>query len=258
MLTIKDLKVNFYTPFGTTKAVRGIDLEIKENEITALVGESGSGKTVTAFSILRLIDPPGKIESGQILWQDKNLLNIPENELRNIRGKEIAMIFQDPFSSLNPVYTIGEQISEIIQLHQGLDKAKAWTETIKILTAVHLAEPEKKAISYPHQLSGGMCQRVMIALALSCRPKLIIADEPTTALDVTIQAEILELLKEVQKNFKTSILLITHNLAIVSNYCDRVYVMKEGRIIEQGSTKKVFAEPQDNYTKKLLDSVPSI
>jgi ABC-type dipeptide/oligopeptide/nickel transport system ATPase component len=258
MLTIKDLKVNFYTPFGTTEAVRGVDLEIKENELTALVGESGSGKTVTAFSILRLIDPPGKIESGEILWQDKNLLTMPENELRKIRGKEIAMIFQDPFNSLNPVYTIGEQISEIIQLHQGLDKSKAWAETIKILTAVHLAEPEKKARSYPHQLSGGMCQRVMIAMALSCRPKLIIADEPTTALDVTIQAEILELLKEVQKNFKTSILLITHNLAIVSNYCEQVYVMREGRIIEQGNTKKVFADPQDHYTKKLLNSVPSI
>jgi ABC-type dipeptide/oligopeptide/nickel transport system ATPase component len=258
MLKIKDLSVNFYTPQGIVRAVQGIDLEINVNEKVGLVGESGSGKSVTAYSILRLVDHPGRIERGQVLWAGKDLLTAKEEELRLIRGKEIAMIFQDPFGSLNPVYKVGDQIAEVIRLHQGLDKRTAWTKAVEMIETVHIQDPEKRAQSYPHQLSGGMCQRVMIALALSCRPKLLIADEPTTALDVTIQAEIMDLLREVQQKFNMAVLLITHNLALVANFCERVYVMKDGKIVEKGPVHMVFRSPEDDYTKKLLFSVPRI
>lgn len=258
MLEIKKLKVNFYPPAGTVEAVKGIDLVIPDNQIVGLVGESGSGKSVTAYSILKLIEHPGKIESGEILWQGKNLLQLSEDNLRKIRGKEIAMIFQDPFGSLNPVYTVGEQIAEVIRLHQGADKTTAYNQAIEMLKTVHIQDAEKRAAAYPHQLSGGMCQRAMIAMALACKPKLLIADEPTTALDVTIQAEILELLKEVQEKFNMAILLITHNLGIVANYCQKVYVMKEGLIVEEGITSQVFKNPKNPYSKKLIASIPVI
>jgi len=258
MLNINNLTVNFYTKSGTVEAVKGINIEIKKDEVVGLVGESGSGKSVTAFSVLNLLDSPGKIETGKILWQDTDLLELEGEDIRNIRGKEIAMIFQDPYGSLNPVYSVGSQIAEVIQLHQGLDKDSARQKAIEMLKTVHIPNAEKRADDYPHQFSGGMCQRVMIAMALSCQPQLIIADEPTTALDVTIQAEILELLNEVKKKFKTSILLITHDLGIVSENCDRVYVMKEGKIVEEGKTATIFKKPKEEYTKRLLKAVPRL
>lgn len=243
-------------PEHLVKAVDGIDLDIFPSEITGLVGESGSGKTVTAFSILKLISTPGKIENGQILWQGKDILQLNGEELRQVRGKQIAMIFQDPFGSFNPVYTVGDQIAEVIQLHQNVSKKEAWQKAVEMLNVVKMPEPQIRANNYPHQFSGGMCQRAMLAMALSCQPKLLIADEPTTALDVTIQAQILDLLLEIKEKFKMSILLITHDLGIVAQICDQVYVMKNGHIVEKGNVFDIFNEPQENYTKDLLKAVP--
>ncbi|MBU0580983.1 MAG: ABC transporter ATP-binding protein [Candidatus Margulisbacteria bacterium] len=256
LLEIKNLCTYFHLSGNLIKAVDGINLDIFPSEITGLVGESGSGKTVTAFSILKLITPPGHIESGEIIWNNENILALSGEKLRQVRGKQIAMIFQDPYGSFNPVFTIGDQIAEIIQLHQNVTKKAAFQKAIEMLEVVKIPDPQKRIRDYPHQFSGGMCQRAMLAMALSCQPKLLIADEPTTALDVTIQAQILDLLLEIKEKFKMSILLITHDLGIVAQVCDRVYVMQNGKIVEEGSTFDIFKNPQQLYTKNLLKAVP--
>lgn len=256
LLEIKNLKTHFHMPEHLVKAVDGINMEILPSEIVGLVGESGSGKTVTSYSILNLIQPPGKIEAGEIIWNEKDLLKLNPEELRKVRGKQIAMIFQDPYGSFNPVYTIGNQIAEVIQLHQKVDKQAALQKAIEMLEIVKIPEPQIRVNNYPHQFSGGMCQRAMLAMALSCQPKLLIADEPTTSLDVTIQAQILDLLLEIKEKFKMSILLITHDLGIVAQVCDRVYVMQNGKIVEHGSVFDIYKKPKETYTQNLLKAVP--
>ncbi len=223
-----------------------------------LVGESGCGKSVTALSIMRLISPPGKIAGGSVFFKGKDLSKLSEEEMRQIRGNDIAMIFQDPMTSLNPVYTVGEQIAEALRLHRGLDRKAAWTATIDSMHEVSIPAPERRANDYPHQLSGGMRQRIMIAMALACDPELIIADEPTTALDVTIQAQILELLNDLRKTRKLSVLLITHDLGVIAETADRVCVMYTGKIVEQSGINELFAEPKHPYTQGLLRSVPKL
>src|ERR671935_929981 len=226
LLDVKGLKTHFFTDEGVVRAVDGVDLYINKGETLGVVGESGCGKSVTALSIMRLIpQPPGRIVEGQITYDGRNLLQLTPAAMRKIRGKEIAMIFQEPMTSLNPVFTIGEQIAEAIRLHEGLGRRDAMDKTVDMLRVVHIPNPERRVKEYPHQLSGGMRQRVMIAMALSCNPKLLIADEPTTALDVTIQAQILDLLKELKAKFHMAVLLITHDLGVIAGMCDRVVVM---------------------------------
>ncbi len=256
LLSIRGLKTYFHTSRGTVRAVDGISIDVKEGEIVGLVGESGCGKSVTAFSILRLVSEPGKIVGGQILYRGRDLLALDEKGIRKIRGKEIAMIFQEPMTSLNPVFTVGNQIAEAVKLHQKKKRKEAWKEAIRMLGVVSIPDPEKRVYDYPHQMSGGMRQRVMIAMALSCNPSLLIADEPTTALDVTIQAQILTLLKRLQKEFDLSILLITHDFGIVAETVDRVAVMYAGKIIEEAPVRDIFREPKHPYTIGLLSSVP--
>jgi ABC-type dipeptide/oligopeptide/nickel transport system ATPase component len=255
LLKINKLAVDFQRPDNLIRAVDHIDLEVNNSEIVGLVGESGSGKTVTSLAVLNLIAKPGTIKNGSINWQGSDILKMGDNELRKVRGGEIAMIFQDPFGSFNPVYTIGSQIAEVIALHQGLNKKEAREAAIEMLKLVKIPEPHKRIDDYPHQFSGGMCQRAMIAMALSCKPKLLIADEPTTALDVTIQKQILELLLEVKEKFKMSILLITHDLGVIAQVCDRVYVMENGKIVENGAVAKIFKAPGKKYTKNLLQAI---
>ncbi len=258
MLQINNLSVQYQTDVAVIKAVDGIDLSIAEGEIAGLVGESGCGKSTVALSILRLINSPGKITGGEILWQGKDVLKMNENELLNLRGKEISMIFQDPFSSLNPVFTVGEQIAEVLRFHAGKKASAAREKAVQLLAEVKISDPERCAASYPHVLSGGMRQRSMIAMALACQARLLIADEPTTALDVTIQAEILELLSNLRDKFGLSLLLITHNLAIVSSICDRVCVLEAGKIVEEGKVGEILKFPRHSYTQKLLKAVPRI
>lgn len=258
LLELKNLKTYFSTPEGTAKPVNGVDLTIHEGEIYSLVGESGCGKSVTALSIMQLLQKPaGYIESGEINFKGRNLVGISGSEMRKIRGKEISMIFQEPMTSLNPVFTVGEQIIEAIVLHEKASKKAAYDKTVEILRSVGIPSPEKRINEYPHQLSGGMKQRIMIAMALACNPSLIIADEPTTALDVTIQAQILDLLRERCKQNNISILLVTHNLGIVKNFADKISVMYAGKIVETASVKEMLSSPQHPYTKKLLKSLPS-
>ena len=254
-LEVRNLSTYFYTEAGIVKAVDDLSLSVKPGEILGLVGESGSGKSTVAYSILRLISPPGQIVSGEIFWQGKDLLKLKEEEMRTIRGKEISIIFQDPFVSLNPVLNIGDQIAEVIELHQRVDKQTAWQKAIELLKLVQIPDAETRARQYPHEFSGGMRQRVMIAMAVACKPKLLIADEPTTALDVTIQAQILYLLKDLQKKFNLSVLYITHNLAVIAEICDRVAVMYAGKIVEEAEVHTLFKNPSHPYTKKLLGSV---
>jgi oligopeptide/dipeptide ABC transporter ATP-binding protein len=257
ILSVRDLRTYFYTDDGVVKAVDGISFDIEAGQTLALVGESGCGKSVTALSILRLIPAAsGKIESGEIVWQDRDIVGMSDEKVRAIRGNEISMIFQEPMSSLNPVYTIGNQIAEAIVLHQKLDKAAARYRAIELLEKVRIPSPEHRVDEYPHQLSGGMKQRAMIAMALACNPTLLIADEPTTALDVTIQAQILALLKELQEEFNMSILLITHNLGIVAGFADDVNVMYAGWIFEKASCEELFANPKNPYTLGLFKSIP--
>lgn len=259
LIEVKNLKTQFFTYAGVVKAVNGISFEIKKGEAVGLVGESGCGKTVTGLSIMRLISyPPGKIVSGSIYFDGKELLSLSEKEMRNIRGGEISMIFQDPMTSLNPVLTIGEQIIEVLTLHKNISREDAKKKSIDLLNLVQIKSPEEVISQYPHQLSGGMRQRVMIAIALACEPKLIIADEPTTSLDVTIQAQILNLLKDLKSRINTSILLITHNLAVVAGLCTKVIVMYAGIIVEVGSDKQLYYNPGHPYTFGLLKSVPRI
>lgn len=263
ILEIKNLKTFFPTENGRLYAADDVSLSIPRGEITALVGESGSGKSVTAMSVLRLIQKPGEIEDGEIILspkdeEPKNILEMSEPEVRRVRGNKIAMIFQEPMTSLNPVYTVGDQIMEAIELHQGLHKRKAREKTIEIIERVGISNPESRIDSYPHELSGGMRQRIMIAMGLSCHPELLIADEPTTALDVTIQAQILELIARLVKEFGMSVLLITHDLGIVASYASKVAVMYAGEIVEEAGTLDLFKHPKHPYTKGLLDSLPTL
>jgi peptide/nickel transport system ATP-binding protein/oligopeptide transport system ATP-binding protein len=260
LLSVRDLRTWFHTDRGIARAVDGVSFEVRSGETLGIVGESGCGKTVTSLSILGLLPrPPARIEEGSSIRFDGNeLVGAGERELRAVRGNEISMIFQEPMSSLNPVYRVGSQISEALRLHRGMDRKAARAETIRLLGEVGIAEPERRVDEYPHQLSGGMRQRVMIAMALSCEPKLLIADEPTTALDVTIQAQILDLLAELRAKHGMAVLLITHDLGVVAEVCDRVVVMYAGQVVETGSVQEIFADPRHPYTRGLLESLPSI
>ncbi len=256
LLSIKELQTYFYTSRGIIRAVDGISLDIKEGEIVGIVGESGCGKTVSALSILRLVSEPGKIVSGEIIYRGRNLLSLEDKEMRKVRGKEIAMVFQEPMTSLNPVFTVGNQIAEAVKLHQKKSRKEAWQEAIRMLGVVAIPDPEKRVYDYPHQMSGGMRQRVMIAMAISCNPSLLIADEPTTALDVTIQEQILNLLKKLKTEFDLSILLITHDFGIVAEVVDRVAIMYTGKIVEESPVTSIFKDPKHPYTNGLLQSIP--
>ena len=256
LLKIRDLEVTFFNHSGEVRAIRGVSFDVKQGEILGLVGESGSGKSVTSLSIMRLLKGTGKVTNGEINYKGENLLNKSEKEMMKIRGNDIAMIFQDPMTSLNPVFTVGNQISDVIKRHQGLDRSEAKAKTIEMLRMVGIPSPEERYNNYPHEFSGGMRQRVIIAMALSCKPDLLIADEPTTALDVTIQAQILELLMELKEELNTSVVLITHDLGVVANTCSRVIVMYGGMIMEEGNVEDIFYAPLHPYTKGLLQSLP--
>jgi oligopeptide transport system ATP-binding protein len=259
LLEVKNLQTYFSTREGTVKAVDGISYDVMEGETVGIVGESGCGKSVSALSILNLIpDPPGKIVGGELIFEGRDLLQLSEKEIRRIRGNEIAMIFQEPMTSLNPVLTIGRQVSEPLELHRGMNKSKSIQESIKLLEAVQIPAGESRIGGYPHQFSGGMRQRVMIAMALSCSPKLLIADEPTTAIDVTIQAQLLELMQALARDTGASLILITHNLGVVARYADRVNVMYAGRIVEKGTAEDIYHDPRHPYTIGLLRSVPRL
>ncbi len=258
LLEVRDLQVQFATEDGLVPALDRVSFHLREGETLGVVGESGCGKSVTALSIMGLIPPPGRVVAGSITLSGVSLLDKSEVELRQIRGKDIAMIFQEPMTSLNPVFTVGDQITEAISLHQGLRRPEAWQRAVAMLKLVGIPSPEKRAGEYPHQLSGGMRQRVMIAMALSCNPKLLIADEPTTALDVTIQAQILALLKKLKQELGMSIMLITHDLGVVAEMAQRVIVMYAGKIVEQADVKDIFRSPLHPYTQGLLRSIPSL
>jgi oligopeptide transport system ATP-binding protein len=259
LLQVKSLKTQFFTPDGVVKAVDGVSFDLDEGETLGIVGESGSGKSVTALSIMRLIPwPPGKIVNGEILYRGDNLLNYSNDEMSAIRGKEIAMIFQDPMTSLNPVLTISRQIGEALQIHMGMTGKQARTRTVELLKLVGIPSAEQRLDHYPHQFSGGMRQRVMIAMSLSCNPKLLIADEPTTALDVTIQAQILDLIKRLKSEFNTAIIFITHDLGVVAGLCDRVIVLYAGKVVEHAPTLQLYTDPRHPYTIGLLKSVPRL
>jgi len=259
LLDVRGLRTYFHVMDGTVKAVDGVDFSIPRGGTVGLVGESGCGKSVTAHSIMRLIDiPPGEIVAGEVLFDGRDLLKLPMDKMRQVRGDEIAMIFQEPMTSLNPVFTIGDQISEAILLHSKATKKEAWNLAIESLKDVGVSAPERRVKQYPHELSGGMRQRAMIAMALSCHPKLLIADEPTTALDVTIQAQILELIKEIQARTGTALLLITHDLAVVAETVQTIAVMYGGRIVETGTVDEVLLNPQHPYTQGLLNSIPGV
>jgi peptide/nickel transport system ATP-binding protein len=258
LLEVDHLQTHFPTRAGLVRAVNDVSFSVGEGELLALVGESGCGKSITALSIMRLIYPPGKIAGGSIRFKGEELTTGSEARLREIRGNDIAMIFQDPMTSLNPVYSVGEQIAEALRLHRKLDKKAAKQAAIEAMKEVAIPSPERRADDYPHQLSGGMRQRVMIAMALACDPELLIADEPTTALDVTIQAQILELLNELRKTRKLAVLLITHDLGVVADVADRVCVMYTGKIVEESGVDELFEEPKHPYTKGLLRSVPKL
>jgi peptide/nickel transport system ATP-binding protein/oligopeptide transport system ATP-binding protein len=257
LLEIKDLKTYFFTEDGISKAVDGVDLEIYSQETLGIVGESGCGKSITARSVMRLIpEPPGRIVNGQIFFKGRDLLKLKETEMRDVRGNCISMIFQEPMISLNPVFTIGNQISEPLITHKKISKKKALLESIEMLKKVGIPTPEKRVNEYPHELSGGMRQRAMIAMALSCNPELLIADEPTTALDVTIQAQVLDLMKDLKEKYSMSIIIITHDLGVIAEMCDRVAVMYAGNIIEYTDVTTLFSNPKHPYTLGLLKSLP--
>jgi oligopeptide transport system ATP-binding protein len=258
VLRVDDLHVSFDTYAGEVKAVRGVTFEVKEGEVLAIVGESGCGKSVTAQTIMKLNPmPPARIVRGEIQLLDKDIVNASEKEMMNIRGKDVSMIFQDPMTCLNPTMTVGKQLTEAIRHHQKLSKEEALKESIRLLNLVKIPNPEQRSKQYPHEFSGGMRQRVMIAMALSCAPKLLIADEPTTALDVTIQAQIMDLLREIKEKTNTAIILITHDLGVVASMADRVAVMYAGKIVENGTAEDIFYRPSHPYTKALLRSLPT-
>ena len=257
LLEVSDLKVKFATEDGLVTAVNGLNFKLNQGETLGIVGESGSGKSQTAFSILGLLAKNGRTE-GSIKFRDKELVGLPEHELNKIRANEIAIIFQDPMTSLNPFMKVGDQLSEVLVLHKGMSKAEAWEESIRMLDAVKIPEARKRIGMYPHEFSGGMRQRVMIAMALLCRPKLLIADEPTTALDVTVQAQIMALLNDLKRDFDTTIIMITHDLGVVAGTCDRILVMYAGRTMEYGKTEEIFYNPTHPYTIGLLGAVPRL
>jgi oligopeptide/dipeptide ABC transporter ATP-binding protein len=258
ILEVRNLSTHFHTRAGTVRAVEDVSFVIERGSTLALVGESGSGKSVTSLSIMRLIMPPGEIVSGEIIFDGRDLMKLGADEMRRLRGREIAMIFQDPMTSLNPVYTVGDQIREVVQLHEGGSRRSAWAKGVEMMGRVRIPDAERRARAYPFELSGGMRQRVMIAMALACNPKLLIADEPTTALDVTIQAEILELIRSLKSEFDLSMLLITHDLGVVAETADRVAVMYAGRIVEESPVREAFYNPRHPYTEGLLRSVPRL
>ncbi len=259
LLEIKGLKTHFKTDDGWLHAVDGVDMSIEAGETLGVVGESGCGKSVTAKTVMKLIDmPPGKIVSGQVLWQGRDLVPLGADEMRKVRAKEIAIIFQEPMTSLNPVYTIGEQIAESIRLHDGLSNKEAMNRAVEMLKLVRIPTPERRINDYPHQFSGGMRQRVMIAIALACNPKLLIADEPTTALDVTIQAQILDLMAELKERLGMAVMLITHAMGVVAETAQRVVVMYAGKVVEEASVEQLFARPRHPYTQGLIRSIPRI
>jgi oligopeptide/dipeptide ABC transporter ATP-binding protein len=256
LLTVENLSTYFFLDEGQLRAVDDVSFTVDKQETVALVGESGCGKTIVALSLINLVSLPGRIIGGRVVLQDKDVLTVGEEELRRIRGREIGMVFQEPGEALNPVYTVGYQISEVIQIHKGLLKHEADKEAVRLLGDTGIPEPEKRAKAYPYELSGGMQQRAVIAMATSARPKLLIADEPTTALDVTVQAEILDLLRYLQEQYKMAILLITHDLGIVAELAQRVMVMYTGKLVEIAKTVDLFQQPKHPYTKGLLDSIP--
>ena len=259
LLEVRDLKTTFATAAGLVRAVDGVSWDVEEGETVALVGESGCGKSVSALSIMQLVAPPtGRIESGQILYKGRDLLKLTEEEMRHVRGREIAMIFQEPMTSLNPVLSIGRQLTEGLEIHMQMQPPEARVRAVELLGMVGIPDPERRLAQYPHQFSGGMRQRMMVAMALGCNPSLILADEPTTALDVTIQAQILELMRSLSKRLGVAMLIITHNLGVVARYADRVNVMYAGRIIERATADELYANPRHPYTLGLLRSVPRL
>ncbi len=258
LLEIQDERLSFFTPAGEVKALNGVSFSMDAGDVLGIVGESGSGKSVTAYSIMGLTAYPGKLIGGTIRFNGHQIDKMTEKEFRQIRGNEVSIIFQDPMTSLNPVYTIGNQITEVIRLHTGKSKQEADTRAKELLELVGINEPEKRLKQYPHELSGGMRQRVMIAIALACEPKLLIADEPTTALDVTIQAQILELMQELREKLGMSIIMITHDLGVVASMCEKIAVMYAGHIVEYGTADEIFYEPKHEYTKGLIKSIPKL
>lgn len=256
LLEVKDLRTHFFTEDGIVKAVDGVSFQVYPGEVLGLVGESGCGKSVTSLSIMRLISKPGRIIAGEIVFEDKNLLKLSAAEMMQVRGNHISMIFQQPQSALNPVFKIGDQIAEVLRIHTDLGKQAAWTRAVELLALVGIPDAEKRAEAYPHEMSGGMAQRVMIAMALACTPQLLIADEPTTALDVTIQAQILDLLRDLRTRVGTAIILITHDLGVIAEMADRVAVMYAGWIVEQADIKDLLVDPLHPYTRGLISSIP--
>ncbi len=258
LVNIENERLSFFTPAGEVKALNDVSIHLDEGEVLGIVGESGSGKSVTAYSLMGLTAYPGRIIGGDLHFNGHHINTMTEKEMRNIRGNEVSIIFQDPMTSLNPVYTIGNQICEVILLHTNKNRKQAKERAKELLTLVGINEPEKRLKQYPHELSGGMRQRVMIAIALACEPKLLIADEPTTALDVTIQAQIIELIMDLKKKFGMAVIMITHDLGVVSSMCDRIAVMYAGKIVEYGTTDDIFYRPKHEYTKGLLRSIPKL
>ena len=259
LLDVRSLRTQFHTSAGVIRAVDGVSWDVRKGETVALVGESGCGKSVSALSVLRLVSAPaGRIVDGEIIFKGRNLLSLPEEEMRRIRGREIGMIFQEPMTSLNPVLTIGRQLTETLETHLGMTSAQVQTRAVELLSLVGIPDGARRLRQYPHQFSGGMRQRIMIAMALSCDPALVLADEPTTALDVTIQAQILELMKSLSRRLGVAMLIITHNLGVVARYADRVNVMYAGKIVEQGTAREIYANPRHPYTLGLLRSVPRL
>ena len=258
ILEIQDERLSFFTPAGEVKALNGVSFTMNQGDVLGIVGESGSGKSVTAYSIMGLTAYPGKLVGGKVWFNGHQIDQMTEKEFRKIRGNEVSIIFQDPMTSLNPVYTIGNQIVEVILLHTDKTKKEAWDRARELLELVGINEPDRRLKQYPHELSGGMRQRVMIAIALACEPKLLIADEPTTALDVTIQAQILELMQDLRKKLGMSIIMITHDLGVVASMCEKIAVMYAGHIVEYGTTDEIFYNPQHEYTKGLINSIPKL
>ena len=258
LLEVNDLHTSFYTPAGEVKAVNGVSFHLERGKVLGIVGESGSGKSVTAYSILQILGKSGKIVSGSIKFDGQELVGMGEAGMKKIRGNKISIIFQDPMTSLNPTYTIGHQLMEAVLLHTGRNRQQAWDRAVEMLRLVNVSEPEKRMKQYPYEFSGGMRQRVMIAMALACEPDILIADEPTTALDVTIQAQILELMQSLQKELGMAIIMITHDLGVVAQLCDEVIVMYAGSICEQGTADEIFYNPKHEYTKGLLRSIPTL
>lgn len=256
LLEVRNLKTYFFTEDGVVKAVDGVDFSVGRGEVLGLVGESGCGKSVTSLSIMRLVSPPGRITEGEVLMDGRNLLAISEAEMVDMRGNRISMIFQQPQTSLNPVFKVGDQVAEVFQIHQNLDKRESWERAVDLLRLVGIPDPERKAHAYPHEMSGGQAQRVMIAMALALKPQLLIADEPTTALDVTIQAQILDLMRGLRERLNTAVILITHDLGVIAELADRVAIMYAGRIVEQTSVRRLFAHPMHPYTQGLIASIP--